>query len=480
MYSSLLLCSLLLGQAPSAAAIDAHVREAMTQWQIPGMAVVVVHEDRVVYLKGFGVRELNKPEAVTPDTVFPIASCSKSFTALALAMLVDEGKASWDDPVRKHVPFFKLKDPSADATVTLRDLVCHRTGLGLHDYLWYRSGVGLEQRIRRLAHLEQDFPIRSRFQYQTVAFAAAGYAAGLIEKSSWSDVVRSRIFRPLDMKATTATCADSAKEQASAHRKNAAGYVEVVPRYPQDEDPAGSIHTTARDLARYLRFQLGDGTWQGRRLLSRAALAEPHTAQMLIRSDDFTRRMNPESLLVAYGMGWIVQDYRGKLLIQHGGAIDGFRAHLTLAPSLRLGIGILNNLEGNFANLPLSNAIVDAYLAAPPRDWQMYYFEIVEESLKERQRRHADFEKGRRPKELPSSPLTEFAGTYVDPAYGAVDVAFDGSRLSWKWGEWRGTLEHYAGDQFVAVAPPLRDQIMSFHVGPTARMEFLGRSFVRR
>src|SRR5262245_20918521 len=161
-----------------AKAIDEIVQEALKAWDVPGAAVVIVQDDRVLYLKGHGVRQLGGKEPVTADTIFGLASCSKAFTTLALAMLVDEGKMSWDDPVRKHVPFFRLADPLADAKVTLRDLLCHRTGVASHDLLCYRAPWNLEEQIRRIGKAEPSRSFRSAFQYQSIMFIAAGHGIG--------------------------------------------------------------------------------------------------------------------------------------------------------------------------------------------------------------------------------------------------------------------------------------------------------------
>src|SRR5262245_44742581 len=164
MYATLAALALtgpILAQAPDAKAIDAVVLDALKAWPVPGVAVGIVHQDRVVYLKGFGVRKLDAKDAVTPDTVFPLASCTTPFTTLGLAMLVDEGKLSWDDPVRKHLPFFRLADPLADAQVTLRDLLTHRTGLAGHELLWYRAPWPLEERVRKLASIKPSTSFRS-------------------------------------------------------------------------------------------------------------------------------------------------------------------------------------------------------------------------------------------------------------------------------------------------------------------------------
>src|SRR5258708_6470560 len=202
-------------------AIDAHAKRTMEQWKLPGLALVVVHKNKLVYLKGFGVRELGKPEPVSPDTVFPIASCTKSFTTLAMGMLADENKLDWDDPVRKHVPYFHLADPLADASVNLRDLVTHRTGVASHDLLWYSTPWTLEERIRRAGKLPLDQPFRAAFRYQVVLFGAAGVAGGNASGSSWEGFVQKRILGPLEMKSSRCTQSPdlAGANVADPHRK---------------------------------------------------------------------------------------------------------------------------------------------------------------------------------------------------------------------------------------------------------------------
>src|SRR5262249_46700903 len=197
------LCQFALAQHVEPEAIDAIVQEALKVWDVPGVTIGIVRDDRVIYLKGHGLKEVGKKDPVTPDTIFPLASCTKAFTTTAMAMLVDEGKMNWDDPVRKHVDFFHLSDPSADALVTLRDLVTHRTGVEPHELLWYRSPWSQEQIIRRIGKVKLDYPFRSGFRYQTTMFTTAGWAVGHASGLSWGDFVHKRILAPLGMKSTS-------------------------------------------------------------------------------------------------------------------------------------------------------------------------------------------------------------------------------------------------------------------------------------
>ncbi|HEY1381284.1 MAG TPA: serine hydrolase domain-containing protein, partial [Gemmataceae bacterium] len=339
-------------------AMDAAAEEAMRTWDVPGLAVVIVSPDRVMWLKGYGRRDVAADRPVTPDTVFPLASCSKAFTATLTAMLADDGKLTWDDPVRKHLPDFHLADPLADAGVTLRDLLAHRTGLGNHDFLWYHAPWPLAEAVRRTCRMPLEKPFRTAFQYQSAMYAAAGFAVARAGGDSWEALVRRRIFEPLGM--ASARCTTPTGEQvpdlATPYRAGPDGRLRPTPWYVQNEpNPAGSIHASARDLAAWLRFQIGGGTVNGRRLVSAAALAETHAPQIVLRMTDAIRAANPDTVQMSYGLGWVIQDYRGHLLVSHGGVIDGFRTHITLMPREGYALALLSNRHQTRLNLALSN-----------------------------------------------------------------------------------------------------------------------------
>src|SRR5262245_48192525 len=254
------------------APLDAAVRQAMKTWNAPGVAVVVVRDDRVIYLQGHGVREAGKKAPVTPDTVFALSSCSKAFTSALIARLADEGLLSWDDPVRDHVPWFRLSDALVESEVTFRDLLCHRTGLGAHELLWRHAPWSPEEGVRRAARLPLDHPFRAGLVYQSTMAAAAGLAVGAAAKSPWSDLVRRKVLAPLGMTATYLTTAEAEKDGhlAASHRLDRAGDPAVMPTYRfAHPDPACSVYASARDLGRWLRFQLSEGlTADGKRLVT--------------------------------------------------------------------------------------------------------------------------------------------------------------------------------------------------------------------
>lgn len=457
-----------LSQDFDASALDAIVKDALKAWHVPGVAVAIVRDDQVVYLKGFGVKEADKDAPVTPDTLFPIGSCTKAFTTTALAMLVDDGKMRWDDPVRKHVPYFRLSDPSADTLVTLRDLVSHRTGVGSNDLLWYRTPWDRAETIRRIGQVPLKYPFRDGFEYQTTMFTTAGQAVENTSKIPWEDFVRKRILLPLEMTNATFTTPAAQKnpDHASPHRR-LDGQIDVIPWYRMDKpEPAGSINASARDLAQWVRFQLGDGTFQGKRLVSAGSLAETHTPQNIIRLEGTARAQNPDTTQMTYGMAWVIMDYRGQLLISHAGAIDGFRAHLTLVPKAKLGIVILNNLERTALNLALCNSILDLLLGLPRKNWNAYLGEESAKQEAQARTRLKDWEEKCRAGTKPTLALEAYAGTYEDPAYGPATVRFQDGSLVWKWESYTGDLLHCSKDTFLLRNETLGIVEVNFNVDP--------------
>jgi CubicO group peptidase (beta-lactamase class C family) len=458
------------------AAVDSLVHDALRAWQVPGVAVAIIRDDEVVYLKGHGVKELGKKDPVTPDTLFPIASCTKGFTTTAMAMLVDEGKMSWDDPVRKHVDYFHLADPLADANVTLRDLVTHRTGVRGHELLWYRSPWTQEEIIRKIGLVKLDRPFRSSFQYQTTMFTTAGHAVASAAKMPWAEFVQKRILDPLEMTATTLTTSDVEKtpDHATPHRRNPLGNPEPIAWYRIDvPEPAGSVNSTARDLARWVRFQLGDGTWNGKRLVSAASFAEPHLPQNIIRMEGQPKAQNPETLQMSYGMGWVIQDYRGHLLIGHAGAIDGFRAHLALLPRDRLGIVLLNNLHETRMNQALSNSLIDLLLGLGKRDWNTFHLALLKQDMEAAQARFREREAKRHHGTKPSRELTAYVGTYEEPAYGTAEITLEEGTLVWKWSTFRCPLRHFHYDTFTIDNDLLHGAQAQFTLGPDGEIAAL-------
>jgi CubicO group peptidase (beta-lactamase class C family) len=494
----LLVLALLAGPAPASAAgpvnsraLDALCRDTLSRWKAPGLAVVVVRGDEVVYLQGHGVRELGKKAPVTPDTVFPLASLTKAFTAATLALLVDDGKAGWDDRVRKHLPAFRLADPLADREVRLRDLLCHRTGLARHDLLWYRAPWSLEETVRRLAFVEPASSFRSRYEYNNLAYIVAGQAIGKAAGMSWEEFTRKRLLVPLGMKSAVFTRAQvlAGADHAMPHRLDSEGNTQSISWYADDKQvrASGSLKASARDLAGWLRLNLNEGLLGGKQILSAVSLAELHTPQVVVNGDPALAKL-AETTQQSYGLGFRILDYRGRRLLEHGGANDGFRAHLALVPKEKLGLVVLGNLEETGMVHALGNLLLDELLGLEPRDWHGFFLKQRQKTLETRAVKKKTLLASRKKGTKLSRELPAYAGTYRDRAYGEARVVVVGKRLVLLWSSFRVGLEHFHFDTFVGklekdvTVSQFEDVLVRFELngdGDIQAMHTLGRRFQR-
>jgi CubicO group peptidase (beta-lactamase class C family) len=465
--------------------IEAVVQEALRSWRVPGAAIAVVQGDDLNYIQGFGVREGGRADLVTPDTLFAIGSVTKSFTATAIAMLVDDGKMAWDDPVRKHIEFFRLSDPLANEHVTIRDLLAHRTGLGRHDILWYRSPWEREELIRRMGRVALEHSFRSKHAYQNLMYLAAGYAAGRAAGSTWERLVKKRLLDPLGMTGAnfSTTGTEESSDHASPHRLTRDGAVEVIPWCNLDNvAPAGAINAGARDMSRWLRFQLGDGEFEGNRLVSAAQLAETKTPQMVMRLEEWdSKTWLPFTTQMSYGLGWRLMDYRGRQRVWHTGGIDGFSALADLAPELGLGIVVLTNMNGSYMPTAVANTLVDLALVGPTTDWNAYLAEQWRQDEERRARERKERDGKRREGTRPSQELTAYTGEYEEPAYGTAHISLEDGTLFLSWSSFHVRLDHFHFDTFTLTgADWLEGQRISFSLnaeGEVAAMSFLDRQF---
>jgi CubicO group peptidase (beta-lactamase class C family) len=323
-----------LGQPTHLRGLDSYVDRALKDWQVPGVAIAVVKNDSVVFAKGYGVRELGKPDPVDARTLFAVGSTTKAFTAATLAMLVDEKKLRWDDPATRFLPTLQLNDPAATRELTVRDLLTHRSGLPRGDRIWYASGLERDEVLRRVRFLKPSWTFRSTYGYQNIMFLAAGQVVHSASGKSWDDFVRERILTPLGMRATntSVTAIKPGDNAATPHAKLEDVVRPIAWRNIDNVGPAGSINSNVIEMAEWLRLQLGEGSHRGRKLLSDSVVKEMHTPQIIVRRSLEAEKLFPMTHLVAYGLGWSIRDYRGRKMIGHGGGIDGFRAEVGLIP----------------------------------------------------------------------------------------------------------------------------------------------------
>ena len=430
---------------------DDYVNKAIRDWEVPGMAIAIVKDDRVVYAKGYGLRELGKTAPVDAHTIFAIGSSSKAFTAASIAMLVDEGKLKWDDPVTKYLPGFQLYDPYVTREMTVRDLLTHRIGLERGDQLWYATPYSREEVLRRIHNLVPSSSMRSKFGYQNIMFLAAGQIVPSVTGKTWDDFVTDRIFSPLGMKETGTTIRTLSKSNdvSTPHVKIDDKVQPVAWRLIDNIGPAGSINSNVIDMAQWLRLQLGKGKFDGKQLVSEASLKEMHTPQTIIRIEGQYPILYPDAHFLSYGMGWFLSDFRGKKLVEHGGAIDGMRALVAMIPEKNVGVVILTNLSGTLLPQFLSYRIFDAYLGEQPKDWQAEQLPKIK--ALETQGKAAQ-EKALAERVLgtkPSVELQNYAGTYRSEMYGDAEIEFANGKLTAHYGPYfTGDLDHWNYDTF--------------------------------
>ena len=438
-------------QNPPLQGFDDYVNKAIKDWEVPGLAIAVVKDDKVVFAKGYGMRELGKPSPVDERTLFAIGSSSKAFTAATVAMLVDEGKLKWDDPATKYLPSLQLYDPYATRELTVRDLLSHRVGLERGDLLWYASPYDRSEVLRRIRYLKPSSSMRSRFGYQNVMFLAAGQIIPSITGKDWDDFTRERIFVPLGMTATGTsikTLANS-NDVAVPHSKFDDKAEPIAWRNIDNIAPAGSINSNVVDMAQWVRLQLGDGKYQDKQLISSAAIKEMHASQTIIPLEGTMKMLYPEAHFLNYGLGWFLSDYRGRKLVEHGGAIDGMRALVAMMPEEKMGVVILTNLGGTTLPMPLAYRIFDAYLGAQPRDWSADMLKTIK-TLQEQGKAAALKAESERVKGTsPSLAMEKYAGEYQNEMYGDSKIVFENGKLTAQFGpNYTGDLEHWHYDVF--------------------------------
>lgn len=456
---ALVLLGFLLLPLPAAAQdraladLDAFVARVLETWQAPGLALAVVKGDSVLLAKGYGRRDIRGEAPVDERTLFAIASTSKAFTAAALGMLVDEGRISWDDRVTDHLPGFQLSDPYVTREFTIRDLLTHRGGLPRGDRLWYGSPFDRSEIIRRVRYLEPAWSFRSTYGYQNIMFLTAGELIEAVTGTSWDEFLRTRIFDPLGMTGTNTTTRgiEALPDVATPHAMRDG---EVTPLAWRDFDNlggAGAINSSAWEMAQWIRLQLGEGVFEGVRLLSDSVMEEMHTPQMVIRMGETTQRLFPESHLQAYGLGWNLQDYRGRMLIRHGGSLDGMRTHVGLIPEEDLGVVVITNLNNSWIPQVVLFHILDAFLGASYKDWNEAMYAVNLQDEREGEERRAKEEASRIPGTSPSLGLESYAGSYSDALYGDARVRLEGGTLVLEIGpSFVGELEHWHFDTFRA------------------------------
>jgi CubicO group peptidase (beta-lactamase class C family) len=438
---------------------DAFMAQAMGEFKVPGVAVAVVRDGKIIFAKGYGYRDVERQQPVTGTTLFPIASITKSVTVTTLGTLADQGKLDWDKPVREYLPGFRMHDPVVTEQLTTRDMVTHRSGLPRHDLVWYSSSFTREQLVEKLRYLELSKPLRSKLQYNNLMFLTAGYLGGKIDGTSWEETVRQRVLEPLGMTSTKFS-SDEARhtsDYALPYRKNWKTEIVSLIEFSRwgDVGPAGSMNSCIDDMAKYLLMHVNQGTVHGKQVLGKNNAQQVQSPQMVVQGSP----LFPELGEMSYGMGLFIQTYRGHKHVSHGGNLDGFSAQFSFLPNDGVGVVVLTNLDGTFLRDLVPLYVYDRLLALESIDWVQRFREI------ERKRRDQELSAehkgytGRKLGTHPAHELTEYAGEFEHPGYGKLTIRVDSAsqtpKLLAKLNDIERPLEHFHFETFQVPEDPL-------------------------
>ena len=432
--------------------IDAYADTVMDTWHGPGMAIAVVKDDKVVFQKGYGVRELGKPDKVDANTLFAIASNTKAFTVASLAILVDEGKLNWNDKVIKYLPDFQMYDPWVTAQLTIRDIVSHRSGLDTFsgDLLWYDTTYPTDEIIRRIRYLKPVSDFRTRYGYQNLMFITAGRIVEKVSGMKWADFVRTRILTPLGMDRTTTSVRDIKDNFALPHNESGGTLRALPPGYLDDAIGAVRLNSSVADLSKWIRLQLGRGTFEGKKIFSSDRsweMWQPNTIQQISEN---AWKNNPTRHFQAYGMGWGMYDYHGRKIINHSGGLDGMLSYTVLIPEENTGFVVLTNNESPSFQIMMSK-IRDVLLDVPKIDYNQVAKDQITASQAAQTAADRKSDEARVQNTKPSLDLSAYPGTYTSQMYGDVIVTNENGNLVMHLGpapNFVADLEHWHYDTF--------------------------------
>jgi len=417
-------------QAPQAD-LDDYVAHAMKAFEVPGISISIVKDGKVVLEKGYGVRKLGDPAPVDENTLFGIGSNTKAFTSAAIATLLDQGKLDWDDRVYDRLQGFEMYDPYVSKEMRIRDLLCHRSGLGLGEgdlMFWPHTSFTRDDVVYRVRFLKPATSFRSHYAYNNLMFVTAGQVVAANSGMSWDAYLREKIFQPLGMSATN-TSTDAYREGANwAHpHSKVDGKLQVIPFEDLDNaGPAGSINSSAADLAKWVMLQLNRGKIPGtdQRLFSEKDSHEMWSQQTVVPVNEEV----PEELKAlkphfsGYGLGWFLRDYKGRKLVGHSGGVAGFVTRVLMVPEENLGVVILTNAEEDFAFESILYHILDGYLGGATQDYTAAFKSVEDKRKQKADETMAKAAASRASDSKPSLPLEKYAGDYSDLWYGTVTI----------------------------------------------------------
>lgn len=427
--------------------LDAYYAKALKDWDVPGMSIAIVKDGKIVFSKGYGVKEQGKPDAPDENTLYAIASNTKAFTAAIIAQLVEEGKLGWNDKVKKYLPYFELYDPYVSAETTIRDLLCHRVGLGTFsgDLIWYRSTLDAEGIIRKVKFLPKAYDFRAGYGYANVMYITAGEIIRTVTGKSWSQNVQERFFAPLGMTRSITTTKNIEKKDntATPHALIDGVHKPIAWEDWETVGATGGIISSVKEMSQWMMMNLNHGIWNKDTLFSRQSRNMMWTPHNNFTVDHTVVEKSVH--MRGYALGWVISDYRGRLRVGHTGGYSGMLSAVTLIPDENLGVVVLTNGMKPFYGALVSYTI-DAFLKAPEKDWSG---EMLANYKKNKDTRVDERVKARVQNTKPSISPEKYLGDYLADSYGKITVKQEGGKMKISFEhtpDLTATLEHWHYD----------------------------------
>ena len=441
--------------------LDSYVANSMKAFDVPGMAVAIVKDGKILVAKGYGVRKLGEPTAVDEFTMFAIGSNTKAFTTAALATLVDAGKLAWDDRVYERLPGFVMYDPYASHEMTIRDLLTHRSGMGLGEgdlLFWPHTTYTRDEIIHKLRFMKPHTSFRSHYAYDNLLYMTAGQIIPAVTGTSWDNYIREHVFEPLGMKHSVVSNKDfkPGDDYATPHSRVEGKLQAVAQEDLGNVGPAGAINSSAADMAKWVQLQLNHGKFADRdgQLFSERRSREMWCPQTILPPEDLSPAPSGlESNFADYALGWGLRDYHGRKLVGHTGGVAGFVSRVMLVPEENLGVVILTNAEEDGAFDAILYHVLDHYMQLPSTDWIAAFKAVERKQEKEAAETMKKAESARVADSKPSLPLAKYAGTYNDAWYGPISILLENSGLVISFDRTPGMigdLQHWQYDTFKA------------------------------
>ena len=434
--------------------LDSYIEKTLGNWNTPGVGVGIVVKDSLVFAKGYGYRDYEKKLPVTPTTLFQIASNTKLFTSIAVGLLVDEGKLDWDKPVRQYVPIIEFYNEDLNNTVSIRDMLSHRTGISRHDMIWYRSDFSRKELFDRLKYLEPSQPLRQGYLYNNMMYAASGFVVEYLTHQTWEDFIRERIFKPLEMNNTVFSIAEMLKQPDHFVPFNEKRDTTVLYRIPYYEEtkglgPAGAIISNINDLSRWLIALMSNGMYKGKQVIPLNVVRATLAPSIAMPNTELENRGYKEMFNSVYGMGREFASYKGHFLTFHGGALDGIYSQISSMPYDSVGVIVFVIGQHSVPLIDvISYNVYERLLGLAETPWS-------ERRLKDRTESRKLDREGRQksggervPHTVPSHPLADYAGEYEHPAYGILKITMKDSSLQFDFHKIVLPMKHYHFDRF--------------------------------